>query len=392
MTDLDALRGRLEGFAQPKKEKQLSAREERIITGFEEILEFIDEHDRLPELHPEADIFERLWATRLRALKGNTEARVLLQEYDRHGLLAAVETRLPASELSEDELFERLQGLTATPASGLRELRHVRSSAEKRAAEEIASRKPAADFDAFRELFRQVQQDLETGARSAVRFRQSGGIALNELFILRGQVLLVAEMGELFEATNEIPNARLRVIYDNGTESNLLMDSLRRALQGDPAGRRVLSPTPEPLFSGLMEEGDVHTGTIYVLRSNSAEPYIRDNRDLIHKIGVTGTPLKQRFANAANDATFLLADVEVVAEYRLANMSRHAFEKLLHRIFRPAQLDITISDRFGKPVTPREWFLVPLGVIDEAIKRIIDGSITAYSYDPERAELVVSKG
>lgn len=136
-------------------------------------------------------------------------------------------------------------------------------------------------------------------------------------------------------------------------------------------------------------DGDRPTGTVYVLRSKSDHPEIASRRDLIHKIGVTGGKVPRRIANARLDPTYLLADVEVVSTYQLYNIDRTRLENLLHRIFEPARLEIVLQDRFGHPVSPREWFLVPLFVIDEAIDRIRDGSIAHYTYDPATASLVV---
>jgi hypothetical protein len=180
----------------------------------------------------------------------------------------------------------------------------------------------------------------------------------------------------------------MHVIYSNGTESNLLLRSLQRALYKDEAGRRLTSPDPGPLFSETWEQDDTQSGTIYVLRSLSDHPFVAANRELIHKIGVTGGTLEARLANAPSDPTYLLAEVESVASYKLSNINRTKLENLIHRIFGTAQLDLTIHDRFGRPVRPREWFLVPLHVIDEAVQRIRDGSITGVVYDPKTARLV----
>jgi hypothetical protein len=138
----------------------------------------------------------------------------------------------------------------------------------------------------------------------------------------------------------------------------------------------------------MLEDDDIASGTIYVLRSLSSHPFVAEHRELIHKIGVTGGRVETRIADAARDATYLLADVEIVATYKLADINRTKLEGLFHRIFLPAQLDLTIPDRFGHPVRPREWFLVPLHVIDEAVQRIRDGSITDLTYDPKTARLV----
>lgn len=99
-------------------------------------------------------------------------------------------------------------------------------------------------------------------------------------------------------------------------------------------------------------------------------------------------PVEKRVAGAQLQPTFLMAQVEVVATYELYNINQTRLENLIHRIFVKAQLDIQIADRFGRPTSPREWFLVPLFVIDNAVEKIRDGTITGYEYDPERAELV----
>jgi hypothetical protein len=177
------------------------------------------------------------------------------------------------------------------------------------------------------------------------------------------------------------------VIYSNATESNLLLRSLQRALYKDETSRRVSEPTAGPLFSAESDEDDLASGTIYVLRSKSDNPVVTAHRDVLHKIGVTGGDIRRRIANARLDPTFLMADVEIVATYELFNINRARLENLIHRIFEPARLDIEIKDRFGQPVTPREWFLVPRFVIDEAVERIKNGTVTNCRYDPQTASL-----
>ena len=133
---------------------------------------------------------------------------------------------------------------------------------------------------------------------------------------------------------------------------------------------------------------DKASGTIYVLRSKSDQPFIAAHRDLVHKIGVTGGDLNVRIANAKLDPTFLMAEVEIVATYKLYGINRTKLENLIHRVFEPARLEIEIKDRFGNPVIPREWFLVPIFVVNEVVERIQDGTITQYIYSPKTATLV----
>ena len=209
---------------------------------------------------------------------------------------------------------------------------------------------------------------------------------------MKGQKAYVAEAEDTFTNAQGRTDARLRVIFDNGTESNMLMRSLQRALNDDEAGRRITDPVAGPLFSDDVAEDDQASGTIYVLRSKSDHPVVAANRDLVHKIGVTNMDVKQRVAGARLQPTFLMADVEIVATCELYNINRIRLENLVHRIFQPAQLDIEIKDRFGQPVVPKEWFLVPLFAIDEAVERIKNGTIAGYVYDPKTAKLTEAKG
>lgn len=363
-------------------------REERIIAGFEDILRFYQTHGRAP-LHGEgSDIFERLYAVRLDQLRKLPEAQTLLPKLDGPGLLSGT-VALDVDDLDEDALLAELGvGGESTDQDDITVLRHVRSSTEKRAAEEIADRTPCADFDTFQPLFELAERDLKSAVRKTLRFGRDASIEAGNYFIVGGQLAYVAEIGETIKAPNGESDARLRVIYANGTESNLLRRSLQRALYKDDTGRRVTDPDMGPLFGNAPEPDDIESGTIYVLRSLSSHPFVAEHRELIHKIGVTGGKVETRIANAEKDATYLLADVEVVATYRLHNLNRTRLENIFHRLFGGAQLDLTIEDRFGHPVKPREWFLVPLHVIDEAVERIRDGSVTDVVYDPHSARLV----
>ena len=177
----------------------------------------------------------------------------------------------------------------------------------------------------------------------------------------------------------------MRVVYDNGTDSDLLLRSLQRALNKDKASRRITEPDLGPLFSGEEESDDLPTGYIYVLRSKSEDAFVAQNRSVIHKIGVTGGDVNSRISNAKKDPTYLLAEVEIVATFKLANINRKKLEALLHKFFGSARLDMALKDRFGSHVEPKEWFLVPLPVIEEAIQKLIDGTIGNYRYDPAAA-------
>lgn len=382
---------------------QRDAKSERIIAGFEEIERFVAEKGRLPQHGEERDIFERLYAVRLERLRESEECRAILEPLDSQGLLNAENdaswTLKP--DLKENEIDAALLadlGIDTAPAHDITQLTHVRSRREIKATEEIAQRFPCQDFAEFKPLFEEVQRQLKTGERQTVKYQDYATINQGDWFILDGQKAFVAETGEMFITDYGLRNYRMRVIYDNGTESNPLFRSFQRALNKDKTSRRIDNLDLGPLFSFHAEpeaaakvtaaKTDLTTGYIYVLRSLSDHPFIAENRAIIHKIGVTGGNVKRRIANAKHDPTYLLADVEIVANFKLENINRKKLEAILQKFFASAQLDLELRDRFDTPVKPREWFLVPLEAIEEAISKIQDGTIEQFQYDRETARII----
>ncbi len=371
----------------PVQRRALTGVEERVIAGFEEIKAFHLEHGRLPQDNCDQEIFERLYAIRLNRLRALEEYKDLLAQYDQDGILAPPQSKTDKEDLedlSAEELLSEL-GLDEEDNS-FTTLTHVRTTEERRAAEEIARREKCPDFEKFEALFKKVKQDLDTKERTTKRFERDATIEAGHWFIVGGQIAYVAEKGEEFINSSNHKNASLRVVFDNGTQSEMLMRSLERALQKDEAGRRVSDPNAGPLFTNETIDGDEASGFIYVLRSKSEDPDISSDRNLIHKIGVTSN-IERRFLNASNDPTFLMADIEVMKTYELFNINSLKLENLLHRIFENAKLELELIDRWGKPYRPQEWYLVPLSEIEDAIKRIMDGTITDYYYDTTQAKL-----
>jgi hypothetical protein len=368
-----------------------SALEQRILAGFEEIERFFEQHGRLPMHGEHRDIFERLFAVRLDRLRASAECRAMLKDVDKRGLLGDAPDASASADTDDAELQSALEDFGAD--NDVTTLRHVRPYQERQAAEEIAQRTPCADFESFRPIFEQVQRDLDTGVRTTSPY-VGGSSVVNEgdLFIVGGQILLVAEVIERLDKFG--PNGKVRVIYDNGTESEMLIRSLQRSMsrEEDANGRRISPRTSESLFTTVMTSNDEQSGRLYILRSRSDHPYVAQNRTILHKIGVTGGDIKARVAGAKKDPTYLLADVDVVASYQLANIDRKKLEVILHRFFGDVRVDLTLKDRFGFDVVPQEWFLVPLPAIEEVIDRIADQSIGDYRYDLHLARLVKVRG
>jgi hypothetical protein len=389
----DALLAELGVEVEAKKATKYTDREQRIIAGFEEIQRFVEEYGRLPEHGEGKDIFERLYAVRLDRIRSQKECWELLKALDIQNLLSAENSSdlsIP-DDIEDEELLKEL-GINSDSEASITNLKHVKSRAEKRAAEEIANRTRCEDFDQFKPLFESIKKEIDAGIRETLRFRKDAGFTKTilkkaQFLIVGGQIALIAEVGESFKAPNGEEDARLRVIYSNGTESNILLRSLIRAMYKDETSRFITDPNLGPLFSSQNSDDDQESGTIYVLRSLSSHPIIQKSKDIVHKIGVTGNDIKIRIANAKNDPTFLMADVEVIATYKLANINRVKLEKIIHKFFDSAKLEIEVRDRFGKAIKVREWFLVPLFIIDEVVDKIKDGTISDFYYDPTLAEL-----
>ena len=400
--DDDALLAELGVETEIKQDQTYTAKQERIIAGFEDIQRFYREHERPPQHGEGRDIFERLYAVRLDRIRASDECLDLLRPLDADGILTDRVCE-PSEEYELDSDDELLEALGVSPEDNdITTMKHVRSAAERNAErnvpEEVAQRKPCEDFDAFRLDFEAVQADLETRRQSTELFKTSSRsqIRKGDWFIVDGQKALVAETGEWFTPEHGERDRRLRVIFDNGTESDLLLRSLRRALNKDENSRRIVPQQPEteedfsdlgPLFSNVMEDGDCESGAIYVARSLSDNPFVQENRELLHKIGLTTGDPEKRVSNAKKETTYLFAAVELVAVYRLANINCKAFESLLHKFLARARIDLALADRFGGKVQPREWFLVPLPVVEEVVERIKDGSISDYVFDMETASM-----
>ena len=252
------------------------------------------------------DIFERLYAVRLDRIRNQKECIELLTDFDHQNILDA-ENQIELSEvgdIDDEELLKQL-GVDLDSEESITNLKHVKTRAEKRAAEQIANRKQCEDFDRFKPMFELLKKQMDSGIRETVRFRKDAGFTKTTLkqaqfLIVGGQTAFIAEIGKSFKAPNGEEDARLRVIYSNGTESNILLRSLIRAMYKDETSRFITDPDLGPLFSDQQSEDDQESGTIYVLRSLSNHPIIQQNKNVVHKIGVTGGEVKKRTANAKN--------------------------------------------------------------------------------------------
>lgn len=338
-----------------KLEKKFSGQKtevERLVSSFEEINEFFVEHKRVPSKSKE-DIIEFTLACRLQAIKNDTDKLATISKHDKHSLLA--EQNL-TTILAEDKL-----GLLDEGDSSIFDLKHVSVKSAK--PDYIANRKKCEDFSRFAAKFAQCKMELASGQRKMVKFKRESSISQGEFFVLNGVMLYVASVGEKQKASGT-SNPRLRCIFVNGTEGDMLLRSLASGLYKN--GRRIVAK---------------ETGYIYVAQSLSDHPQIASLKNL-YKIGYATTSVKKRLRNTEKSSTYLYAPVELVAEFTCYNINPQKLEFLLHRFFSSCCLYVQINGDM-----PREWFIVPLPVIKQAIDLLLDGTITSYRYDYEAEEI-----
>ncbi|AYF96918.1 GIY-YIG nuclease family protein [Protaetiibacter intestinalis] len=360
----------------PEKAPKLTS-SDRLQRSFLEIVDFYREHERLPRSDTR-EIAERKLGARLDGILANDTKLSALKHLDEFGLLAEPEAPASLDDLLEDDnlgLLDDDSGLLGT--SDLPQRKRPETPAD------AAQRVRAEDFAQFEPLFQQKHVELANGTSKLVTFPGMQYIVEGAFFVLNGVMLFIADVGEAEYKTTTVRvnrRERLRVIFENGTESSMYRQSLGIRM-GEGHGQAVVAAEFETILAD-----DVATGYVYVLRSLSDDPQIRDVPDL-YKIGFSRGPVEKRVAHAESQPTYLMAPVEIVASYRTYNLKTSALEHLLHRVFSDKRLSVSQVGKDGRVYEPAEWYSVPIGAIDQAIELIASGDIIDYEYDPEARRL-----
>ena len=254
----------------------------------------------------------------------------------------------------------------------------------KKKADYVAQHILCENFEDYKPLFEKVHQELREGKRSLVRINKTATLAEGRFYFVSGQMLLLEQIGELKKSSNFLPDARTRCIYENGTESDILLQTLRKSVVGDGYAISELQEESESKFFNEKDivTNDLVTGYIYVLSSLSDNPTVKDEKNL-YKIGFTTNTVEQRVANAENDPTYLMAPVKIVATYKVVNLNSQKFEDLVHQLLKAVQYQVVVYDKMGVAHQPQEWFVVPLPVLDAIIRKIMDNTIIGYTYNPQ---------
>ena len=373
--------------------------DDRLAAAFRELTDFWEKHRRLPSA--EGGVQEHRLLARLRSLQNDPAKTDLLSGSDQYGLLemelpglsevVAQSHPLTIDDIFADDIFNLFDDDTAT---ALFDLRHISPATDRAESDFVAHRKPCKDFGQYEVAFKAVQKDLSGGQRKLLAFKEDN-LREGQFYVHNG-VLLFLEKADFEEKVQEFKSGsrarkdgRTRVIFENGTESNMLYRSLYKALLAN--GKAVSeheSAVSEQLasnFGGITAE-DEATGYIYILRSKSQQPEIK-NLPNLYKIGYSTTPVAERIKNATQEPTYLMAEVSIVSEFKCYNLNPQRFEQLLHNFFGEVCLQADVFDEKGRRYTPREWFVAPLSVIQRAIELIVSGDIVRFRYDSVQGQV-----
>lgn len=382
--------------SKPKK-SNVKSEDERLIESFQEINAFFEKNDREPEA---TNVSEFKLLSRLKALKNDANKIEILKPYDTHNLLnTKEEIKSVADILNDDDL-----GILDTDDTlSIFKLKNVTSSTERGETDFVAQRKAMKDkeFLPYEAMFKAIHKELRQGKRNLKSYAKAGSnLEAGSYYVLNG-VLLFLEEANIESENITLPSGnrvrkdgRTRIIFENGTMSNMKYRSLDKALLHKENDGKIVSHTIQEIEKELFDnvnsvnEEDLDTGWIYILKSKSTNQKITSINNL-YKIGYSTVPVPERIKNASKEATYLLADVDIIASYKTYNLEAQKFEHLIHRFFAEVCLNIDINDDKGRRITPREWFVVPLPIIDKVIQLILSGDIVNYKYDSTNEVLLI---
>ena len=368
------------GLLEVKVKNPIITADDRLIASFEEVNDFYEKNGYEPK--KSTDINERRLYSRLEGIRLNPDKVKALIEYDRFDLLKNIKITTSIDDIFEEDPL----GLLGSDEEDIFTLKNIPKTTSM--PEYVASRKPCKEFNKYEELFIRCQHDLKKGKRKLIKFQNEQQIRKGHYFVLKGVLLYVAEVEKTFIKDGK-KNARLKLIFENGTYSDMLLRSLSAELYKH--GKRV-SEYDETKIDGLfqVDEDDKKNGYIYILKSLSNDDRILTKKHL-YKIGFSTTKVDVRIKNATQDPTYLMADVEVVSIFEVYNVNPYKLEQLIHKFFSNSCLDIDIVDAKGFIHKPREWFIAPLKVINEVIKLIVNGEIVGYRYNAESEMIIKEK-
>lgn len=364
---------------EPKAITKALNEDDRLISSFEEISTFVEQNGHEPQ--KSTNMQERTLYSRLQGIRENPEKIKALKPYDRLNILQEIEINSIDDILNNDAF-----GLLGdTNENDIFTLKHIPKEREQ--TDFVAQRKPCKKFDKYEPLFKEVHQDLKKGTRKLSKFNEKF-FEEGSFFILKGVLAYLEKIDDPKKDKFNKLDSRTRIIFENGTESNMLLRSFGKGLYEDGYFVSLQDDRVLDKLSQISEE-DNKTGYIYILESLSSDTKIASIKNL-YKVGYSTTEVTERIKNAVNEPTYLMAPVKIVSVYETYNMNTQKFEQLIHKFFGKVCLNIDIFGDASKRYTPREWFVVSLDIIEKAIELIISGEIIHYRYDEKSERLIMS--
>lgn len=376
------------------KATQVKTDEDRLIDEFEEINIFLDSNHREPS---QGSMSEYSLMARLKKVRNDDNIKKILKPFDRHNLLGCVEINTPTL----DNVLNDNSGILDTSDDlSIFKYRHIPKEEDRAKTDFMAKRKPLGDreFAPYEKMFHKVHQEIKDGKRKIIEFKNVDNELKAGRFYFIDGVMIYLESTEVSRKDSNLRSSiinrkdgRTRTIFENGTVSNMYYRSVSKAIYN--GGAKMVSELDRAEQLDVFDtteninDEDKCSGWIYILKSKSQRPEIKDIKNL-YKIGFSSTPVKERIKNAKNEAAYLYDDVAIVETYQIYNLNAKKFEQLTHRVFASACLDIEFDTKDNLRVNPREWFVVPKNVIEEAIQLIVSGEIVNYRFDTKLQRLI----
>ena len=365
--------------------------DQRLITSFEEINNFFDEHKKEPS--ETSDIIERKLFSRLNEIRKDPFKIKVLKQFDKFNLLKEIKEIKTIDDILENDY---LGILDSSIEEEIFKLENVSQNLKRNKTDFVARRTPCKNFVNYENKFKEIHKDIKEGKRKLLIFKEQD-LKEGRYFVLDGILLFLEKVGSEKRIFNDKSqgqrvraDSRILCIFENGLESNMYLRSLQKQLYQN--GSYVSETNEEALniFNknlGKLVTEDKKTGYVYILNSLSQDIRIKSIKNL-HKIGYCTTSVEQRIANAKLDPTFLMSDVKIIQIYEIHNVNPQKFENLIHSFFRKRCLDISIVDLNGENTKPKEWYVVPFRVIDRVISLLENGEIVNYRYDYELEDII----
>lgn len=387
------------------KQSNVRTADERLLSSFEEINDFVESNGKEPKANP-SNISEYQLYSRLKGLRKDLEKVEQLKEHDIHNLLPVLESnqvnepqslyrKIKEINSIDDLLSDDALDILGGDSEGLFDFKHTPKDYERAQADFVARRKPCSNFDEYEPIFIEVQNDLANGRRKLIDFKEDN-LREGDFYVHNGVLMLLEKVNieqeeQTFTSGKRVrKDGRTKCVFENGTESNMLYRSLAKILY---VNGRVVTQNIDKVnedfigkFSNITNE-DEEVGYIYVLKSKSKDERVISIQNLF-KIGYSKTEVEERIKNAEKEPTYLMAQVSIQGAWKCFNMNPQKLEQLLHNFFGNSCLELDVFDEKGKRHTPREWFIAPMEVIEQAIELIINGKIVNYKFDAENMTII----